>query len=111
MPVIDDHIDDRAGDHTADPLGATTSELSEELIFLIASAATDDQRKRATELFRYFSRQLEDEAFRRGQESVAPRQLPPPVAPLALEAPAIQPTEQPSDEAESGLVPQVRWLR
>lgn len=107
MPVIDDHIDDRA----SDPLGATTSELSEELIFLIASASTDDQRKRATELFRYFSRQLEDEAYRRGQESVAPRQLPSPTAPLALEAPAIQPTEQASDEAQGGLIPQVRWLR
>ncbi len=107
MPVIDDHIDDR----TSDPLGATTSELSEELIFLIASASTDDQRKQATELFRYFSRQLEDEAYRRGQESVAPRQLPAPTAPLALEAPAIQPTEQASDEAEGGLIPQVRWLR
>lgn len=101
MPVLDDHIDD--------PLGATTSELSEELIFLIASAATDDQRKRATELFRYFSRQLEDEAYRRGQESVAVRQLPPP--PLALEAPAIQPTEHASDEVQGGLIPQVRWLR
>ncbi len=107
MPVIDDHIDDRTGD----PLGATTSELSEELIFLIASAATDDQRKRATELFRYFSRQLADEAFRHGQESVAPRQLPSPAAPLALEAPAIQPTEQASDDAQGGLIPQVRWLR
>jgi hypothetical protein len=107
MPVIDDHIDDRS----SDPLGATTSELSEELIFLIASAATDDQRKRATELFRYFSRQLEDEAYRRGQQSVAPRQLSPPTAPLALEAPASQPTEQASDEAQSSLIPQVRWLR
>lgn len=103
MPVLDDHTDD--------PLGATTSELSEELIFLIASASTDDQRKRATELFRYFSRQLEDEAYRRGQESVAPRQLPSPVAPLALEAPAIQPSEQADDEAQGGLIPQVRWLR
>lgn len=111
MPVIDDHIDDRFIDHAADPLGATTSELSEELIFLIASAATDDQRKRATELFRYFSRQLEEEAFRRGQDSVAPRQLPPPTVTLALEAPAIQPTEQASDEAQGGLIPQVRWLR
>ncbi len=46
MPVPDDQIGGRA----ADPLGATTSELSEELIFLIASAVTDDQRKRATEL-------------------------------------------------------------
>lgn len=103
MPVLDDHIDD--------PLGATTTELSEELIFLIASAATDDQRKRAAELFRYFSRQLEQEAYRRGQDSVAIRQLPPPVEPLALEAPAIQPTEQASDDVQSSLIPQVRWLR
>jgi hypothetical protein len=107
MPVLDDHIEDR----THDPLGATTSELSEELIFLIASAATDDQRKRATELFRYFSKQLADEAYRCGQESMAARQLPPPIAPLALEAPAIQPSEQASDEAQGGLIPQVRWLR
>jgi len=111
MPVIDDHIDDRTGDDGADPLGATTSELSEELIFLIASASTDEQRKHATELFRYFSRQLEDEAYRRGQASIAPRQLPPPTAPLALEAPAIQPTERASDEALGGLIPPVRWLR
>ena len=113
MPVIDNRIEDltqdRFQDPFQDPLGATTSELSEELIFLIASAATDDQRKRATELFRYFSRQLEDEAFRRGQESIAVRQLPP--LPLALEAPAIQPTEQASEEAQGGLIPQIRWLR
>ena len=107
MPVIDDPIDDRA----RDPLGTTTAELSEELIFLIALATTDDQRKRATELFRYYSRQLEAEAYRRGQKSVAIRQLPPPAMPLALEAPTIQPTEQASDEADVGLVPQVRWLR
>ncbi len=108
MPVLDDHLDNL----TSDPLGATTSELSEELIFLIASATTDDQRKRATELFRYFSRQLEEEAYRRGRESVAPRQLSLPAPPpLALEAPAIQPTEQASDEAQSCLIPQVRWLR
>lgn len=111
MPLLDDQIDDRAQDPNQDPLGATTSELSDELIFLIASAATDDQRKRATELFRYFSRQLESEAYRRGQESVAPRQLPSPTAPLALEAPAIQPSEQANDEARSSLIPQVRWLR
>lgn len=107
MPVLDDHIDDR----TNDPLGATTSELSEELIFLIASAATDDQRKRATELFRYFSRQLEEEAYRRGQESIAIRQLPLSAVPLALEAPTIQPAEQASDEVRDSLIPQVRWLR
>lgn len=107
MPVLDDHLDDR----TDDPLGATTSELSEELIFLIASAATDDQRKRATELFRYFSRQLEQEAYQRGQESVAVRQLPMSAAPLQLEAPTIQPTEQASDDVQGTLVPQVRWLR
>ncbi|UGV25018.1 hypothetical protein E0H22_04595 [Rhodopseudomonas boonkerdii] len=107
MPVPDDQIGGRA----ADPLGATTSELSEELIFQIASAVTDDQRKRATELFRYFSRQLEEEAYRRGQESVAARQLPPPGAPLVLEAPTLQPSEQASDEAQDSLLPQVRWLR
>ncbi|WP_398483359.1 hypothetical protein [Tardiphaga sp.] len=111
MPVIDAHIDDRTSDANQDPLGATTSELSEELIFLIASAATDDQRKQATELFRYFSRKLEDEAYRRGQDSVAPRQLPAPAMPLALEAPTIQPTEQASDEVQVSLIPQVRWLR
>lgn len=107
MTVLDDPLDDLF----RDPLGATTAELSEELIFLIASATTDDKRKRVTELFRHFSRQLEEEAYRRGQESVAPRQLPQPAAPLALEAPAIQPTEQASDEAQDGLIPQSRWLR
>lgn len=107
MPVFDDHIDDRAGD----PLGATTAELSEELIFLIASASTDDQRKRATELFRYYSRQLEAEAYRRGQDTGAPRQLPAPATPLALEAPTIQPTEHAFEDEQGGLVPQARWLR
>lgn len=111
MPVLNDDIDDRTIDHSSDPLGATTSELSEELIFLIASAATDDQRKRTTELFRYFSKQLAEEAYRCGQESMAARQLPQSAAPLALEAPAIQPSEQASDEAQDGLIPRVRWLR
>jgi hypothetical protein len=94
-------------DHHSDPLGATTSELSEELIFLIASASNDDQRKRATELFRYFSRQLEQEAFRRGRDSVATPQLPPP--PLALEAPAIQPVDHAHDDDAVRLIPPVSW--
>jgi hypothetical protein len=107
MSALDDDIDD----YTGDPLGATTAELSEELIFLIASAATDDQRKRATELFRYLSRRLDEEAFRRGQDSVAVRRLPPSAVPLMLEAPAIQPGDQASDEARDGLIPQIDWLR
>ncbi|MET0905926.1 MAG: hypothetical protein ABWY10_07575 [Tardiphaga sp.] len=111
MSALDDQLDDHAGD----PLGATTAELSEELIFLIASASTDEQRKRATELFRYLSRRLDEEAFRRGQDSVAVRRLPSPTVPLMLEAPAIQPSDQTSnqtsDEVRGGLIPQIDWLR
>lgn len=95
-----------------DPLGASASELSEELIFLIASASTDDQRKRATELFRYYSRQLAEEAFRRGQESVAVRQLPPAAAPPALEPPAIQLADHSAaqtPQASPSVIPQIRW--
>lgn len=97
-------------DPATDPLGATTSELSEELIFLIASASSGDQRRHAAELFRHYSRQLEAEAYQRGRQSAAPPQLPPPPVPAALEAPAIQPA-QPSDhpDAAVSLIPQVRW--
>ncbi|QUS41897.1 hypothetical protein RPMA_25970 [Tardiphaga alba] len=89
-----------------DPLGATPSELSEELIFLIASVSTDDQRKYATELFRYYARQVELDAYRRGQQSMMAPQLPPPVS---TEAPGIQPTANASHEIAVSLIPQVRW--
>ena len=89
-----------------DPNSATTSDLSDELIFLIASASSPEQRKYAAELFRYFSRQLEFEAYRRGQQSMAVPQLPSPAMiidamPVQNEAPAIQPSDD--------LIPPVRW--
>jgi len=92
-----------------DPLGATASELSEELIFLIASVSTDDQRKYATELFRHYTRRIEAEAFLRGRESMAVPQLPQPALRLESDAPAIQPTELASEEAAIRLIPHVRW--
>jgi hypothetical protein len=93
-----------------DPIGATTSELSDELIFLIASASTDEQRKYTTELFRHFARQVAAEAYRRGQQSMSVPQLPVPSAIAAEperadEAPAIQPSDDPS----TSLIPPVRW--
>jgi hypothetical protein len=93
-----------------DPTAATTSEISDELIFLIASASSPEQRKYAADLFRYFSRQLEFEAYRRGQQSMAIPQLPSPAmiidaTPEQDEAPALQP----SDEISVDLIPPVRW--
>jgi hypothetical protein len=58
MTVIDD---DRS---------LTTADLHEELIFLIATASSDTQRKRATELFRRFARRVVVDAYRQGQDSV-----------------------------------------
>jgi hypothetical protein len=113
MTVLDDHFDHQTDHHidaAADPLGATTSELSDELIFLIASASTGDQRKRATELFRYFSRQLAEEAYRRGKDSAAVRQLPPAATPLALEAPAVPQAGPASNMTQDPMLPEVRWL-
>jgi hypothetical protein len=92
-----------------DPIGATTADLSDELIFLIASASTDEQRKYATELFRYFARQVALESFRLGQKSMAVPQLPPPAFDAATEsdhAPAIQPSD---DDHSVSLIPPVSW--
>jgi hypothetical protein len=123
MTVLEDPVRDHAvpgdtfvGDaFVADPIGATTSELSDELIFLIASASTDEQRKYATELFRHFARQVAMEAYRLGQRSMAVPRLPAPDA-SALEqdsgpeqAPAIQPSQQPSDDPSVSLIPPVSW--
>jgi hypothetical protein len=93
-----------------DPAIATTSELSEELIFQIASAATPEQRKYTTDLFRYFVRQVEFEAYRRGQQSMAIPQLPAPSMVVDVQAePHEAPAIQPSDDASVGLIPPVRW--
>jgi hypothetical protein len=97
-----------------DLTGATTSELSDELIFLIASASSPEQRKHAAELFRYFAKQLEFEAYRRGQQSMAVPRLPSPAiiidaAPEPDEAPAIQPSDDPCVDLSVSLIPQVRW--
>jgi hypothetical protein len=94
-----------------DPIGATTAEPSDELIFLIASVSTDEQRKYATELFRHFARQVALDAYRLGQRSMAIPRLPAPAAEAATtppepdEAPAIQPSDDPS----VSLIPPVRW--
>jgi hypothetical protein len=97
-----------------DPIGATTSELSDELIFLIASASSPLQRKYAAELFRYFAKQLEFESYRRGQRSMAVPQLPSPAmiidaTPEQDEAPAIQPSDDPREDPSVSLIPPVRW--
>jgi hypothetical protein len=97
-----------------DPTGATTSEISDELIFLIASASSSEQRKYAADLFRYFSRQLEFEAYRRGQHSMSVPQLPPPVVVIDVTpeqdgAPAIQPSDDPCEDLSVSLIPPVRW--
>lgn len=52
-----------------DDRSLTTADLYEELIFLIATASTDTQRKRATELFRDFARRVVVDAYRQGKDS------------------------------------------
>lgn len=52
-----------------DLTGATTSELSDELIFQIASASSPEQRKYAADLFRYFAKQLEFEFIGAGSRA------------------------------------------
>ena len=89
-------------DHAAD---ATTTELSEELIFQIASATTAEQRRYATDLLRYYVRRVEIEAYRRGQQSMDIPRLPPPQLAIDDGAPAIQP----GDDAVVSLIPPVRW--
>ena len=93
---------------------ATTSEISDELIFLIASASSPEQRKYAAELFRYFAKQLEFESYRRGQQSMAVPQLPSPAMIIDAtseqdEAPAIQPSDDPCEDLSVSLIPPVRW--
>lgn len=63
MTISDDPID-----ATAD---VTIAEMSDELIFLIASASTDEQRKYAAELFRRLVRAVARDAYRRGELSAA----------------------------------------
>jgi hypothetical protein len=50
---------------------ATIAEMSDELIFLIASAATDEQRKYAADLFRYFAGVVARDAYQRGRRDGA----------------------------------------
>lgn len=87
----------------------TTAELSEELIFLIATALTDAQRKRATDLFRRFARQVEAEAWRRGRDSVSPVVSPEvaPAEPAAEGAPIVTETLPPDHRVS--LIPLVSW--
>lgn len=86
----------------------TTQELSEELIFLIATAATDAQRKRATDLFRRYARRIDADAYRRGRDSVTPAAAPRVPAPhrdatIDEIAAALQPDQNVS------LIPRVAW--
>jgi hypothetical protein len=88
----------------------TTQELSEELIFLIATATTDAQRKRATDLFRRYARRIDADAYRRGRDSVMPQSAAPRLSPaphrdatMAEIAAALQP-----DDGVS-LIPRVTW--
>ena len=90
-----------------DDLGLTTADMYEELIFLIASASTDTQRKRATELFRRFARTVVVDAYRQGQDSVRP---------LAIAAPPERANASPAAPAENlapdhlvSLIPLVSW--
>ena len=95
-----------------DDLGLTTADLHEELIFLIATATTDTQRKRATELFRRFARRVVVDAYREGQDSVRPAVAVVPdaadVAPAGADAdPAATATLQPDHRVS--LIPPVSW--
>jgi hypothetical protein len=104
---------------TDDPIGATTAEISDELIFLIASASTADQRKYATELFRHFARQVALESYRLGQRSMAVPRLPAPVLDNADitaslprqqgDATSLQPSQSPPDDPSVGLIPPISW--
>lgn len=96
---------------------ASAAELSEELIFLIATAQTDAQRKRATDLFRRFARQVEADTFRRGRESVSPVVAPTvaPAEPMAQETATVAESASetvsellPPDHRVS-LIPLVSW--
>lgn len=98
----------------------TAAELSEELIFLIATAQSDAQRKRATDLFRRFARQVESEAWRRGRDSIMPVVSPvvAPVEPVAQETATVGDTDGAAIETVSetlppdhrvSLIPLVSW--
>lgn len=94
-----------------DPVGATTAELSDELIFLIASVSTDEQRKYATDLFRHFARQVALDAYRLGQRSMAIPRLPAPSSETTITPPEPDdaPAIQLSDDLSVSLIPPVRW--
>jgi hypothetical protein len=64
MTITEDPVDATATE-------ATIAEMSDELIFLIASAATDEQRKYAADLFRYFARAVARDAYQQGQRDQA----------------------------------------
>jgi hypothetical protein len=64
MAITDDPVDAIAAD-------ATIAAMSDELIFLIASAATDEQRKYAADLFRYFAQAVARDAYQRGRRDEA----------------------------------------
>jgi DNA-directed RNA polymerase specialized sigma24 family protein len=90
-----------------DDSGATAAELSEELIFLIATAQSDAQRKRAADLLRRFARQVEADAFRRGRDSVTPAASPAvaPGEPVAQETAAVCEADRAAIETVSEILP------
>jgi hypothetical protein len=93
----------------------TAAELSEELIFLIATVQTDAQRKRATDLFRRFARQIEAEGWRRGRDSVGPLAGPmvAPAEPVGITAVGDAANETVSEtlppDHRVSLIPLVSW--
>lgn len=64
MAITDDPVEAIAAD-------TTIAGMSDELIFLIASAATDEQRKYAADLFRYFAQAVARDAYQRGRRDEA----------------------------------------
>ncbi|CAN5405418.1 hypothetical protein BH11PSE4_BH11PSE4_14640 [soil metagenome] len=95
-----------------DDLNLTTADLHEELIFLIATATTDTERKRATELFRRFARRVVIDAYRQGQDSVRPAvavvREAADVGPADADAAQAAPAALPPDHLVS-LIPPVSW--
>lgn len=97
-------ISDEAVDATTTE--ATIAEMSDELIFLIASAATDEQRKYAADLFRHFSREVARDAYRRGRQTAAV------ASPDVVDGDTVEaPVASHTDDDGVSIVPPVRWER
>lgn len=103
MTILDDAVDTTTAD-------ATIAEMSDELIFLIASAATDEQRKYAADLFRHFTREVARDAYRRGRQTAvaAPSEV---VDEVADRDAGDAPTAPHASDNAVSIVPPVRWER